>query len=101
VIPDDTSEVPTSVVVLEVRPVAHVAGADDRERLEAVQEVTSSRGDLEVGEVVPHRGREVHVDAPKGVHDILEAVEVQLDEVVDRDPEVLLDHGHQLARAIS
>ena len=77
-----------------------MAGPYDRQRLEAIQELTPGRGDLEVGEVVPHGNREVHVDAPESVHDVLEAVEVQLDEVVDRYAEVLFDHVHQLARAV-
>ena len=54
-----------------------------------------------VGHVQPRVGvvhglGEVHLDPTEGVDHTLEAVEVELHVVVDRDPEVLLDGAHEL-----
>ena len=80
--------------------VLHVAGPHDLERLRAVQLEAAGRLDVEAGIGVVDRLGEVHLDAAEGLDHVDEAVEVQLDEMLNRDPEVLLDRGDQLVGAL-
>ena len=50
--------------------------------------------------VVEHRVGEIHVDAAKGIHAVYKPVEIELDEMVDRYPEVLLDGVDQVVRPV-
>ena len=76
--------------------VLQVTGPHDLEGLDAVELEAAGGLDVQPRVRVVDRLREVHLDPPQGVDDVDEAVEVQLHEVLDRDPEVLLDGGDQL-----
>ena len=76
--------------------VLEVTGPHDLERLGPVERDAAGGLDVEPRVGVEDRLGEVHLDPAERVHDVDEAVEVQLDEVLDRDPEVLLDGIDQL-----
>src|SRR5208337_3990280 len=98
--PHDTPEVPRPVVYpLATFVIEVVAGTDESQGIESVQAHAAGRADVEAAAVVVDPVGEVHLDPAESVHDVLEAVEVQIDEVVDGDPEVLLYHRHELTRA--
>ena len=65
-----------------------VAGPDVREGLLAVEGDAPGLLDVEAGPGVAGRVGEVHVDPVDDVDEVLEAGEVDLDVVVDRDAEV-------------
>jgi len=65
----------------------------------AVKQPAAGVLDVEPRLGVEDRDREVHPDPAERVDHVGERVEVQLHVVVDRDREVLLDRGDQLARA--
>ena len=77
-----------------------MAGSYDLERLRAVELKAAGRLDVEARVRVVDRFGEVHLDAAQGLDHVDEAVEVQLDEMLDRDPEVLLNGGDQLIGAL-
>src|SRR3546814_6237248 len=66
-----------------------------------VEDLAARLGDEEAGVLVAHRFVEPHRDATDRVHETLEADEVDLDVVVDRNPEVLLDRVDQHLLALS
>ena len=76
--------------------VDEVPGPHHLERLEPVQRTTPRRGHVEPRIGVEDRFGEVHLDPAQGVDHALEAVEVELDVVVDGNPEILLDGADQL-----
>ena len=98
----DTVEVGAHV---EQAPVLARVGIDDRtvriedlhaprpdvlERFAPVErDAPGAVGDVEPRLQVVHRAGDVHADLPDRVHDVLEALEVDLDVVVDVDVEVL------------
>ena len=62
---------------------------------------TGAVGDVEARLQVAHRPRHVDADLPDGVHDVLEALEVDLDVVVDVDVEVVFQRIDHALRATS
>jgi len=92
----DAAEVTRAVVLpLAVLQVVEVARADIGQRLVGAEGDAAGAGDVEAGLGVPQLLVEVHGDAVDGLHQFLEAPEVHLHVVVDRDAEVLLDGGDQ------
>ena len=80
--------------------VLDMACPHDLERLGPVQLDAAGRLDVQARVGVVDRLGEVHLDTPQGLDHVDEAVEVQLDEMLDRDPEVLFDRGDQLIRSL-
>ena len=106
--PDDAGEVRPGVVrpvvpggVVTGRVVLELTGAYQGQGLDTVQVVAASRVDIEQRPRVPDRVGKVDVDTAKGIDTVYEAVEVELDEMVDRDAEVVLDSFHEVVRARS
>ena len=67
----------------------------------SVEVHAARRLDVETAERVTSRCGDVHVDAADGVDNALEADEVDLDVVVDRDVQRLLDRLHQAVGAVA
>ena len=100
-VPADPAEVGQRVrVPLPVGVVLQVACPDDGQRLEPVQELAAGLRDVQAGERVLERHREVHRDPPDGVDDVLELVEVDRHVVIDRDAEAPADRRDQVVRAV-
>jgi hypothetical protein len=81
------------IVVLEL------TGPDHLEGLGTVEVDAGCRLYVQTRVGVEQRHRKRHVDATEVGHDIGELVEIDLDRVLDRDPEILFDGRHQLGRA--
>ena len=100
------SEVGFLVPVGGVRPAVRRGGVlvvprpHVRERLQTVERDAAGRGDAQAGLQVARLRREEDVHRADRVHDVGERVEADLEVVVDRDVEVLLDRLDQRRRAV-
>ena len=65
--------------------VLEVPGAHQGEGIEAVQMMATGRADVEQGFGVEHRVGEIDVYAAEGIHAVYKTVEIELNEMVDRD----------------
>ncbi len=98
---DDAPEVAAAIVCpLTILEIPVVARPDQGESVEAVEVHTTGGSDVEPAAVVADPVGEIHLDPAEGGDDVLEAVEVELHEVVDRDPEVLLNGCDELAGTV-
>ncbi len=80
--------------------VLEVAGANELPRLLAVEHLALGCRHVQTGVAVANGSVEPHRHAADGIDELLEALEVDLDVVVDRDVEVVLDGVDQRLHAV-
>ena len=97
----DAPEVTARILApLSVAELLEMATAGVLQGLQAVEDVAAGLL-VEPGVLVTGDVQEADLGAPDGVDDVLEAGEVDLDHVMDRDPEFLRDRGGEHVGAVA